>query len=69
MSLSQSRCLSELPKRNKNNIVGSGRVGEEKNCPSFVNKKTERLSDTELYAYRRAAISVVPLERTLQYPN
>lgn len=46
--------MSELPKRNKNNIVGSGGVGEkkeEKNYPSFVNKKTERVNDTELYAY------------------
>lgn len=29
LSLSQSRCLSELPKRNKNNVVGSGGLGEE----------------------------------------
>lgn len=39
-------------------------MGEEKNCPSFVNKKTERLNDIELYAYRRAAISILPLENT-----
>lgn len=35
---------------------------KKKMTPSLVNKKTERLNDTELYPYKRAAISGVPPE-------
>lgn len=66
MSLSQSRCLSKLPKRNKNNIVGSGGVGEEKILPVFSFTRRRKKKEVALGCLcrygRRVAISVELLE-------
>lgn len=62
LSLSQSRCLYELPERNKNNIVGSGGEGEKKKLPVFLQQESRKTKWDCMHIGESKSIRVILLQ-------